>query len=95
MTCAASPRVSRHVHDRVLLRRRRGSEGVGDSSDHRETRLREKLNPNNNKPEFLCENKKLDPKTGLEDYVCSKNNFCEGDLVETETASWISGPRSR
>ena len=43
------------------------------------------LNPNNNKPEFLCENKKLDPETGLEDYVCSKNNFCEGDLVESES----------
>ena len=39
------------------------------------------VNPNNGKPEFLCENKELNER-GLLDYVCSKNNYCAGDLTD-------------
>lgn len=41
-----------------------------------------KLRAGNGEPEFLCENKVLD-ENGLEAYVCSVNNYCVGDLVET------------
>ena len=39
------------------------------------------VNPNNGKPQFLCENKELNER-GLLDYVCSKNNYCAGDLTD-------------
>ena len=34
--------------------------------------------------ERLCDNKKVNEETGLEEFVCSKGDFCEGDLIEDE-----------